>query len=630
MKHKTIALCITGYDAEFEYVQGIFKRCSELDINLLCFSPMTRKLELNSDGVLSEIVIKGETELYELINFNMTDGLILMGETFITRESIGLLEQRAQEHNVPVVNLNDTVKLLEHNVILSDKTAMRLPVRHLIEEHGRKRIGFIGGFPGNVQTEERLAAYKAELSEHGIPFDCELVTYGEFWKKAYDCTERLMSLENKPDAIVCANDSMAFFCMDKLKEMGYRVPEDVAVTGFDGVRDGEMYEPSLTSVKQDQYGSGIEAVNVLTRLWAGEDVPEISYVESRLVIRDSCGCIVRKNEPEVDFYTKHYAALNRFKEFNTYTTYSNALISGIDSSKELFDVMSKGADFFSFNRMFMCISPKFENTSFLANQSGSGFIGMSETMLSMVRYGHDVPEITEFDTRKILPIDFLNEDKPVFFAFSPLYFKNRFLGYVAFEPTKLEGEGDLFGVWLLNTSHNTGSFYMNKALEALYVKDHLTGLYNRHGMEQLAPELFRGAREKHTSFTVICADIDRLKPINDTYGHEAGDNAILQTANAIRTSLKGNGIAIRTGGDEFCIMLSGCTDTEIEGYIHDIGVYLDSYNAESNLPYSVGCSCGYVTVNADETDDMSEVMNMADEKMYLIKFQKKANARLDK
>ena len=110
MKHKTIALCITGYDAEFEYVQGIFKRCSELDINLLCFSPMTRKLELNSDGVLSEIVIKGETELYELINFDMTDGLILMGETFITRERIGLLEQRAQEPNVPVVNLNDPVK----------------------------------------------------------------------------------------------------------------------------------------------------------------------------------------------------------------------------------------------------------------------------------------------------------------------------------------------------------------------------------------------------------------------------------------------------------------------------------------------------------------------------------------
>ena len=85
MKHKTIALCVTGYDEEFEYVQGIYKRCTELGISLLCFSPMTRKLELNSKDVLSENVIKGETELYELINFDMTDGLILMGDSFITR-----------------------------------------------------------------------------------------------------------------------------------------------------------------------------------------------------------------------------------------------------------------------------------------------------------------------------------------------------------------------------------------------------------------------------------------------------------------------------------------------------------------------------------------------------------------
>lgn len=58
---------------------------------------MTRKPELNSKDVLSENVIKGETELYELINFDMTDGLILMGDSFITRESIDLLEQRARE-----------------------------------------------------------------------------------------------------------------------------------------------------------------------------------------------------------------------------------------------------------------------------------------------------------------------------------------------------------------------------------------------------------------------------------------------------------------------------------------------------------------------------------------------------
>lgn len=625
MKRKTIAMCVTGYDAEYQsmVVKGVYERCSELGINLLSFSPMTIKPSLNLDVIFSESVIKGETEIYNLIDFSSIDGLILMGDSFITRDVIPMLEARAKENGVPVININDTEYLLEYNVLLSDKVAMKFPVKHLIEKHGKRRIGFIGGYVGNIQTEERLAAYKSVLEEYNIPFDEELVTYGEFWKKALDCTEQLMSLENKPDAIACASDSMAFFCMDKLKELGYRIPEDIAVTGFDGIKDGEEYSPKLTSVKRDHKKAGTEAVNVMTRLWKGEDVPKESYVDSKMIVRESCGCPAEE-KTSTDFYTDRYAEINRFKEFNAYTTHSNAVFAGSEKSVELFSVMSKGADFFSFKRMFVCISPQFEKSSFFTDHSGRDFIGMTDKMLSMVKYGHDVPELTEFDTKSLVPMDILNEEKAVFFAFSPLYFKNRFLGYVAFEPTKIEGEGSLFGVWLLQISHNAGSFYLNKALESLYVRDHLTGLLNRHGMEQFGSELLLQAKAKHTTFTVICVDIDCLKPINDTYGHEAGDNAILQTANAIRCSMTGNGMCIRTGGDEFCVLAADCSDEQITEYIRNIDHFLEEYNSGSGLPYRVGCSCGYETVLADEIDSISETMNKADEKMYKIKFKRKA------
>lgn len=625
MKHKTIAICVTGYDSEYQsmVVKGVYERCSELDINLLSFTPMTIKPPLNANVTFSESVIKGETEIYNLIDYSSIDGLLLMGDSFITRDVIPAIEARAKENGVPVVNINDTEYLLEYNVLLSDKEAMKYPVSHLIEKHGKRRIGFIGGYVGNIQTEERLAAYKAVLEEHNIPFDEELVTYGEFWKKALDCTEQLMSLENKPDAIACASDAMAFFCIDKLKELGYRVPEDIAVTGFDGIKDGEEISPKLTSVRRDHKGAGVEAVNVLTRLWNGENVSKETYVESEMIIRESCGCPGKEKESR-SFYTDRYAEVNRFKEFNLYTTHSNAVFAGTESSAELFSVMSKGADFFFFKRMFVCIAPQFEQSSFFTDHSSREFIGISDKMLSMVKYGHDVPELTEFETRSMVPMDILNEEKAVFFAFSPLYFKNRFLGYVAFEPTKIEGEGELFGVWLPNISHNAGSFYLNKALESLYVRDHLTGLLNRHGMEQFGSELLSQAKAKHTTFTVICVDIDCLKPINDTYGHEAGDNAILQTANAIRCSMTGNGMCIRTGGDEFCVLAADCTEEEIKEYIRNIDIFLEEYNSGSGLPYKVGCSCGYATVLADEEENISETMNKADEQMYKVKFRKKA------
>ena len=625
MKRKTIAICVTGYDPEYEsrVVKGVYERCSELGINLLSFSPMTKKLELNATTKYSDNVIKGETEIYKLIDFDRIDGLLLMGDSFITRDSIDVLYGMAKEHGVPVVNINDNEHLLDYNVLVSDKIAMRFPVSHLIEKHGKKRIGFIGGFPGNIQTEERLEAYKSVLEEHGIPFDEELVTYGEFWKKSLECTEQLMSLENKPDAIACASDCMALFCMDKLKEMGYRIPEDIAVTGFDGIRDCDVCTPRLTSVRRDHKTAGTQAVNVITRLWNGEEVPAVIYVDSEVVIKESCGCHTEEKKL-LNFFNERYAEVNRFKEFNTYTTYSNAVFSGASSSVELFSVMSNGADFFSFNRMFVCISPQFEQSSFFTGHSGREFIGMSDKMLSMVKYGHDIPELTEFETKKMVPMDILDEEKPVFFAFSPLYFKNRFMGYVAFEPTRLDGEGELFGILLLNIAHNAGSFYMNKALESLYVRDHLTGLLNRHGMEQFGNELLSQAKAKHTSFTVICADIDNLKPINDNYGHEAGDNAILQTANAIRCSMTGNGMCVRTGGDEFCILAADCTEEEIQEYIGNIALFLDEYNSGSGLPYKVDCSCGYTIVNADDIDSIAEVMSNADERMYEIKNKKKS------
>ena len=86
MKRRTIAICVTSYDYEYEsmIVKGVSERCHELGINLLSFSPMTKKLELSSNITLSDNVIKGETEIYKLINFSAIDGLLLISDSFIT------------------------------------------------------------------------------------------------------------------------------------------------------------------------------------------------------------------------------------------------------------------------------------------------------------------------------------------------------------------------------------------------------------------------------------------------------------------------------------------------------------------------------------------------------------------
>lgn len=150
MKRKTIALCVTGYDKEYEtrIAEGIARRCSALDINLLVFASLIRKPDLNSGVTLPESVIKGETAVFDLINYNMLDGIIILGDSIIDESVIEKVHRLAQKNNVPVININDPTHVLDKNITLSDKCAMEFVMKHLVEDHGLTRINFIGGFPG--------------------------------------------------------------------------------------------------------------------------------------------------------------------------------------------------------------------------------------------------------------------------------------------------------------------------------------------------------------------------------------------------------------------------------------------------------------------------------------------------
>ncbi len=604
----------------------------EKNINLLVFAPLVKRPELNSDRLIPKNTYKGEKEIFRLIRYDRLDGMIILGDSMLDIDSVDEIAAEAEKHSVPVIDLSDPYHTLKYNVTLSDKAAMGQIVSHLIEDHGVTKINFIGGFKGNPQTDERLAAYRKELERHGIPYDESRVDYGEFWTKAADCAERFMLSEDKPRAIVCASDSMALFCMDKMKEMGLRIPEDIIVTGFDGLSDCDLYTPTLTSVRRDFRRAGEVCVDLLEDIISGKEAPQMTYVGCELVKNGSCGC--GANEPhKIKSFMDSYYERNRLNEFNTYILDTNAAFSGVSISEELFSDAENFAKFFKMKRLYICICANVENVSVdIDRNEGSEFAGFSDKMVSMYQYGHSIPNHTEFPTSDYLPEPFLDGDEPVFMAFSPLYFKNRMLGYIAFEPSCMKGEGKLLATWTMTLSHNAGGFYVNKELEMavrelenLYVRDPLTGLYNRRGMKRMGNPLIENARRSGSLITVICADIDRLKYINDNFGHEAGDNAIVQAAKAIRYALPSESICTRTGGDEYCVIISHSPDFSVDENIAKISSLLDEYNAASGLPYQVGCSCGYYTVNASEITTVDSMIKTADTNMYRIKQAKKAS-----
>ena len=149
-------------------------------------------------------------------------------------------------------------------------------------------------------------------------------------------------------------------------------------------------------------------------------------------------------------------------------------------------------------------------------------------------------------------------------------------------------------------------------LDSMYVRDELTKLYNRFGMRRFVEKIMKVAKRDNKFIMCIELDLDGLKKINDTYGHDAGDNAIVQVANAMRS-----------GGDEYLVFGIAEREGDAGDFIQRVEEYLEEYNERNSWPYEVSCSCGYCVHPAAEVQSLEEMVTEADKLLYQVKARKK-------
>jgi serine phosphatase RsbU (regulator of sigma subunit)/DNA-binding LacI/PurR family transcriptional regulator len=175
-------------------------------------------------------------------------------------------------------------------VSIDNSTGVRALTRHLVERHDRRRIAFVTGH--GREAEERLAGYRAGHADARVPTDDRLVIRGDFrFSAGQDAVTKLFDdAIGGCDAIVAANDWMALGAIDALAARGLRVPEDVAVVGFDDIDEARFAMPPLTTVRQPPRQLGIAAVKLVLSLAAGGDPTRDVVLETLPRIRQSCGC----------------------------------------------------------------------------------------------------------------------------------------------------------------------------------------------------------------------------------------------------------------------------------------------------------------------------------------------------
>jgi signal transduction histidine kinase/DNA-binding LacI/PurR family transcriptional regulator len=269
-----------------EFLAGVTAAAEEHNVNLVHFI----------GGKLIPLVSAGQSKvsfgLYDLAKPDQFDGVILAADVayVTTAEDINVF--RKAFGTMPVVTQSVEVEGASM-FIPNNAEGMRAVVRHLIEEHGYKRIAFIRGLYGQIDAEQRFQAYKDELKAHDLRYDEELVVDGDFTPESgRDAINKLLDERRlRFQAVVSANDRMAFGALEVLQQRGIRVPDDVAVTGFDDLLEAQAMGVPLTTVRQSFYNAGKQALDALLKRLNGETVPHTTYIPTQLLIRWSCGCL---------------------------------------------------------------------------------------------------------------------------------------------------------------------------------------------------------------------------------------------------------------------------------------------------------------------------------------------------
>lgn len=625
-KRKTIGLFSEGDDALLEGVmtEAIIQAAEKYDYNLLIFQSLMTK-PTYSGGTLSNSLAEGEGAIYKLPDYYIFDGIITLGELLrpdITREVVN----RAVECDVPVVNVNNSYDDC-YGVGFDDVIGMKEMVLHVIREHGCRKINFVSGFEGNKESMEREAAYRSALEEEGIPFEPERILYGEFYLKSVEVVEQYLKEHELPDAFVCANDAMAMFVTKFLEDQGHRVPEDIIVTGFDHLTETAEYRPSITSVERSIADVGTAAVEILRKVWSNEPVAQQTWIPAHLVLHQSCGCL---KEPPVDVFDLNRKKSQEITDRDVFIRHLSEMwrdFLTVADMEELLRVVCQHLTYFEWEKVYFSICDDIFGRGL---DDSDRYLGYSSSMV-LVKYHHDQgPQFENVYYPGILPPLSLDGEKREQLFFTPMYMKERTIGYLWIPVKHYIRQSSMLYAFLTTVTSAISDFCLIREkdelvekLDSMYVRDALTKLYNRFGMQRYVDKILAVAGREEQKVMCIALDLDGLKPINDNYGHAAGDNAIMQVANALRQAAERREICCRSGGDEYLVFGIVEHDGDATNYIKRVEDYLDNYNQMNNWPYQVKCSYGQCVRPAKEVHSLEDLVTEADRLLYEMKVRKK-------
>lgn len=634
MRKGHIAVFLGGWNSEFQtrIVDGILQEAHANKYSVSIFTCQT--------GVeLMERYFIGEKKIFTLPDLNKFDGVILVANTIWEKSQREYLINKIRESGLPAVSLEEEIEGMGY-VGISNYQAMKSLFAYIGRKFGKcRRICYVSGPDDNEENQERMQAFNEYIREQGIDHRLCPVLQGEYSAERAQVQVRRLIERGAvvPELFVCANDNMAFGVCTELKKQGYRVGEDVIVTGFDGIRDVNRCVPSITTVDRPKEELGKAGCRLLLRQMAGEPIYRVE-AETKLVLGGS-------TEPDIDRYAdvekiidEMYLEKRNNEDFTWLIRIMDDEMMECETLQELIFCMRPILQKLSSESIYLCLnrSVYFEMTGYDRSRFlKKSYITDYEEQIYMtpITNGEGMPEFESFSKDELFPHmwDEGGSGKENY-IFIPVHFKESCLGYLVITGEVNTSTMPRYYSWvrnMCNSIENLRNIVTLKTalrnIDNMSLQDSLTGVYNRTGINRFVVEMVEKANQDHQSLMFIFGDMDHLKQINDVYGHEAGDQAICLVADALRMVFGKEEVIIRYGGDEFLIVTEHFRPADMEQKAARVSELLSKWQEEQKLQYPLSISIGYFEKTADMEETMEKYIDYADEAMYEIKVKRRAN-----
>lgn len=609
-----VCYCGTGEEYQDEICNGLIEYSSQFEnVRLIFYSCFYNSVENKSFE-------RGELSVFNLINFDKLDGMIILGQTIKDEKTIDKIISGCIANNVKTVCFDYETDRCSYVVNDSFKAVYEL-TSHLIEKHGCTKINFMAGKKQDMVSVIRTNAYMKALSDHGLPVNRERIGQGFWWTYTSE-QECFRWLDSGPDfdGVVCANDMMAMSVIKALNSRGLRVPEDIKVAGLDNLREGSFHYPSITTAGFCYAQDVKDVLNIIL----GKKEEGGYKRELEVCYKESCGCgygLTVKTDTNA-FHREMYETIQSNNSYNEEMYDLASVMIERQYAEQSFEYLDKFVDKLFAKKLWVCVNkdliaedPDSFNGTEPVKDLPSHYSEYVKVIAAKDSEGRSRGEI--FESAELCP-DFdrqLDECKNLMVF--PLHINDSILGYIVkehganFMMERLYTISMNLSAALLAVKQKNDMRLANQKLADMYVRDSMTNIYNRRGFFRELKKYMM--TQNSNTMIVISVDLDDLKGINDRYGHNEGDNAIIVTAKSMINAAGEDLICARFGGDEFIAAGGYDDDLEFEEKFKDL---LDDYNKTSRKPYCVNASVGYVVKKCSGFKDFDNLIRLADEKMY--------------